>query len=151
MTGEDLWIGFDGHPDLDAPVAVEVSGATPLFPLDDACDSAPLASHFVAAVAWNSTSGGMRREGYFVEPSPIRPYVWVLWCFSADSTATAWSWSARAATSFAMRFPPDAALYLVSKAWAWEREHRGTPRFDKIEEAGMLDEAEILRIADRIW
>lgn len=151
MADEDLWLGLGGHPDLAPPEVDDSPGATAWFPLSDACDSAPLDSHFVAAVAWSFAPGRERREGYFIEPSPVPRYAWVLWDFAYDDDREAWSWRARAATNAAIRSPREAARHLLEKAWEWDRRYQRTARFDEVDEAGIIDCAEVDHIADRVW
>lgn len=151
MAVEQLWLGFGNHPDLSPPEIRDPPGAEISFPLYEACESAPLDSQFVAAVAWDLAPGRERREGYFIEPSPLSTYAWVLWDFSYDDNWGTWSWRLRAATDATFETAEAAAQHLLGRLWAWEKLHHATDRFDEIEERGLLSEDAVMRIADRVW
>lgn len=105
----------------------------------------PVDAVFVGAVEWCwGGSGGDRRDEYWLSRSAAGE--WLLWISGEDAEGDA-SHIIYALSDAPSATPETAAADLLVEAWRAE----GHARFSFVTAAGLLDEAALIRLADRVW
>jgi hypothetical protein len=128
----------------------------------------PAGAELIAAVCWNSVyrghlglaaTKGMRsghhdiRHAYFLGPSPVVRWSWLLYVLVYDHDNEAWDWFLAAATDRDIADRKDAAHWLIESFWCWFAAHSrdsATP-VDEISRAGILPEPDIRELGRRIY
>jgi hypothetical protein len=154
LQGEHLWLGFDQHPDIRPPKIPEEfdPGETAFFPRDVAMRFAPEGAQFVVAVASSFSMHSETRNGFFIAPTSISIWKWVLWCLDLDQTDETWIWRVRASTDRSFGSRAEAAAYLLFQAWKEDKTKWDRGMFDEVEDCGeLLSENEIMDIAEKAF
>ena len=106
----------------------------------------PPGTKFIAAVSTSPRPGSDIREGFFISPSQNKDWKWVLWKFSYDDNYETWSWLIRATSNRIFANSTEAAEFLLTAVWAWEREQWDRTIFEEVEDSGLISEKRVWEI-----
>lgn len=126
----------------------------------------PPDAQLVAAVAWDSTYRGHLglgtlkgatsgfhdlRHAYFVGPSSVSRWSWLLYLLVYDDDNESWDWHIAAATDRELADRLEAAHWLLESFWCWLAAYaRGdVGPVDEVCRSGLLGEADILSLSRR--
>ena len=153
MSKNRLWIGSGDHPDI---LAVQMPrsknpGCTAFFPLDDAMESVPEGGEFICSINTSPRPGSDIRSGYFVAPTCVAGWQWILWSLDWDDNWETWEWRVCATTDGSFLSSKEAARHLLFERWRFERSEYDSEIFEELEQTELLSDSEVREISQRAF
>ncbi len=114
-------------------------------------ESIPDGGEFICSINSSPRPGSDIRTGYFIAPTSVAGWRWVLWSLDWDDNWEKWEWCVRATTDTNFSSSKEAASHLLFEAWRFQKSKYDSAMFEALERTGVLSVSEVEKIAERAF